>query len=1167
MARLAVAVLGGVLGSLIPGVGWSIGFLVGNVIGGVLFPPKGPDGPRLQNLDVLSSAYGQFINQGFGTVRVPGNMIWGRPIKETKHKAGKGGMMGGGGGSGTTYTYSWTGAIAVGRGPIIDITRIWADTKLVYDKRGTTSQSAVTKKKSFKFRVYKGTETQLPDPAIEATVGAANTTAHRGMAYVLFDDIQLADFGNRVPSFTFEVCFSGTIAQTVHVPTVISGGALSGGEQNDWIGVDWDRDRFFTIREGSPSGLRQYNMRTMVETRQQNFSSIAGPLACDPDYGFIHMNADGGNSKPVLRVDPDGLVTTDTFGVSNSELQNKMTSWVALGDIDFVRILTLEGTQVYPVTCSQFDDVGVLGPNPPFNMDYIWGSVDGTGMTVDEARCRICAGPPGAGSANAWVLGHGSYGAASATPWQIYQLNVGASASVGINPDTGENLMVRFTSIGTISPSDIHPTWGEFSDVGQFIFDEQDSTLIFGVTGGPTGGPYSSFLVKWNKNDGEFGMVWRAAVDSILNFNGGHNQSRLRTGKYAYIEGSILYEVDTIRGIVTTSNLTGTVAGNGAQVYDCERDAILMFATISSVAKPIMILLSRAANTAYGAGLIIQDFCTQAGLDVTTDVDVSGVTDNVRGYLLNQPSSARSAIEPLGFAFLFDGVEIDYKIRFIKRGQATAVSLTEDDLVRLDDETGRVIDETRQQELELPISVSIIYLDYEKDYQQNVAKVSRISLPTPAMYSKNESTTTLPMVMVPDEAKKLADRALWSAWTERVQHKYRLSWEHIKYDPSDVVEITLSNGVLLRDRISKGDIGGDFSLEWESVSERSVQYTTTIPADGGQGFNPQTPPGSAASRFFLFDTPYIRDQDYVGATSSVLHVAGSDYGGDSWPGMIVSKSNDGSAYTPASTLTSEATWGVVTAAIGDTALPFQWDTVNTITVSMVQGADNLSSCTRVEALNGQNWAIILNETTNVVEVVTFTTVTQNLDGTYTLSDIRRGLRGTEVYTSGHVAGEIFVLLSADTFDQIKMGLDELNVNRHFLGIPVGDLEEAGIHKVLATTGRDLKPWAPHNVKATVSGSDIVISYDRRTRFGGGMVDGTGDVPLFETTESYDIDIYNAAGDTVLRTLTATSESVTYLAADISTDFGSTPATLNVAVYQISSIVDRGFGELVNVEVL
>lgn len=1167
MARLAVAVLGGVIGSLIPGIGWSIGFLVGNVIGGILFPPKGPDGPRLQNLEVLSSAYGQFINQGFGTVRVPGNMIWGLKIKEHKHSAGKG--LGGGGASGTTYTYTWTGAIAVGRGPITSITRIWADTKLVYDGRGTTAQTARGKKKSLKFRIYKGTETQLPDPAMEHDVGVANAVAHRGMAYVLFDDIPLEDYGNRVPSWTFEVTFASGTSNNATAATQIIGGPLSGLEQNSYIGVDWDRDRFFTVREGSgllpESGIRKYNMRTMQEVQQGTTTSIRTPIIADPYNGDIYTNGDGGNTSPIKKWDADGLVNTSTFGVSGSGLDNEQSGFVSLRDMDILGISTLDGVETYVVTVSLFNDIGVLGPGPAADeiggIQYIWGKE----YSVLEARAKVAAGPAGINSANAWIIGHDATGGAGiSTPIRIYKLNIKQNAAIGVNLITGQNDMVQISVFNTINPNNVVATWAEFNDVGQFLFDESDNTVIIGVSGGPTGGPYHKFIIKYDISHST--VVWKTQVDAILSFHEGQNQSRLRGSTYAYIEGSFLYQFDTTRGTLTKTDVHTILSPFGAQIYDSDRDAILLFATVSGVTKPVLILLSRSSAGGHGVGEIIQDFCQQAGLDPTNDVDVTGINDSVRGYLLNAPSTARAAIEPLGFAFLFDGVEIDYKLRFIKRGQNVAVSITEEDLVLVNEETGSVIDETRQQELELPVSVSIVYLDYDKDYQQGTARVSRISLPTPAMYSKNESTTTLPMVLVADEAKKLADRAMWSAWTERIQHKYRLSWEFLKFDPSDVVQITLNNGVVIRDRVVKGDIGADFSLEWESVSERSVQYSTSIPASGGDGFIPQVPPASAASRYFVFDMPYVRDQDNIGDTTSCVHDAGSSYGDSGWAGMIVSKSVDGSSYNSVSTLTSPATWGIVTAVVGDTSLPFQFDTVNSVIVSMVVGEDNLSSCTREEALNGQNWAALLNETTGVVELFTFTTVTQNADGSYTLSDLRRGLRGTEIYTGAHISGEAFVLLDEEAFSQVAMGFDELNANRYFLGVPVGDVSETGSKKTIVATGRDKKPWAPVNERAAVAGSDIAIAYDRRARFGGGLVDGTGAVALFETTEAYEIDIYNALGTTVLRTLTATSESVTYLAANITTDFGGIPATLTLAVYQMSSTVGRGFGQKHTVDV-
>src|SRR6056297_1028296 len=45
----------------------------------------------------------------------------------------------------------------------------------------------------------------MPDPKMEAVEGAGRVPAYRGTAYVVIEDLALAQFGNRVPQFTFEV--------------------------------------------------------------------------------------------------------------------------------------------------------------------------------------------------------------------------------------------------------------------------------------------------------------------------------------------------------------------------------------------------------------------------------------------------------------------------------------------------------------------------------------------------------------------------------------------------------------------------------------------------------------------------------------------------------------------------------------------------------------------------------------------------------------------------------------------------------------------------------------------------------------------------------------------------------------------------------------------------
>jgi hypothetical protein len=89
---------------------------------------------------------------------------------------------------------------------------------------------------------------------------------------------------------------------------------------------------------------------------------------------------------------------------------------------------------------------------------------------------------------------------------------------------------------------------------------------------------------------------------------------------------------------------------------------------------------------------------------------------------------------------------------------------------------------------------------------------------------------------------------------------------------------------------------------------------------------------------------------------------------------------------------------------------------------------------------------------------------------------------------------------------------------------------------------------------------------RRTRIGGEWKDGTGTVPLGEVAEAYEVDILDAPGGAVKRTLATTTASATYTNADILVDFGAVPAALSVVVYQLSAAIGRGFPRAVTVEI-
>ena len=206
-------------------VSYATNYLVRSLFGG---SGENIYGPRLSDLIVQTSTDGAPIPLLYGSMRMSGNVIWTTDLKEietttTTSSSGGGSGDSGGSSSVTTYNYTTDVAIALCEGPIVGIKKVWADSKLVYDVseyKGSVDSALTASSLVKSFNVYLGTETQEPDPVIEAIQGVGNVPAYRGVAYVVAETLQLEDFGNRLPNFTFEVVASGNIDPTfVNVDT------------------------------------------------------------------------------------------------------------------------------------------------------------------------------------------------------------------------------------------------------------------------------------------------------------------------------------------------------------------------------------------------------------------------------------------------------------------------------------------------------------------------------------------------------------------------------------------------------------------------------------------------------------------------------------------------------------------------------------------------------------------------------------------------------------------------------------------------------------------------------------------------------------------------------------------------------------------------------------
>ena len=229
-----------------------------------------------------------------------------------------------------------------------------------------------------------------------------------------------------------------------------------------------------------------------------------------------------------------------------------------------------------------------------------------------------------------------------------------------------------------------------------------------------------------------------------------------------------------------------------------------------------------------------------------------------------------------------------------------------------------------------------------------------------------------------------------------------------------------------------------------------------------------------------------------------------------------------------------------------------FDEENHLDVLINWGDPPVSAANDLAVLNGANMALWGNE------LLQFRDVANVSGNVYRLSWLLRGRYGTEGFMRSHTTGDRFVLLDTSTVRRILLGDANIGINRLYKAVTVGQTIQQAITRPFTNYARGLKPYAPcFVVGARDGGNNLTISWTRRTRFNGEWRD-LSDVPLGETDEAYEVDVYDSVGN-IVRTIEVLTNSAAYSAADQTTDFGAPQSLITVTVYQMSSVVGRGYG--------
>lgn len=1205
MASVVLGTVGRAVGSSFGPAGGLIGSVLGSAAGSGLDATRGSkrhyEGARLEELALQSSLYGRSIPIVYGSMRLAGNVIWARPLKEmqtttTTRAGGKGG--GGGRASSTSVSYSYyaTLAIAICEGQITRINRIWADAKLLNLSQGT-------------YRIYKGTEAQLPDPLIESFEGVGKTTAYRGMAYVVIEDFPIGDFGNRIPNFTFEV--QRTSAQRDHAETPVESMVTSimmipgSGEfvydtQSQFKITGQDVGGNF-VQQGYRVPINQHsaegtaNVNLAITQMLQTFPNLewVGVVA-----NWFGSNMDIASCTIAPRVEyKDSVATTpDSWGVAGltratAALVGKDGGMARYGgtpdDQSIVRLCTAlraRGLKVFFYPMILMDVAG-----KPWR-----GRLTGSAGQVANFFTK-------SNGYNNFITHYANLVDGKVDAFAIgteMRDLTGVSSSAGVFPAVSQLVSLAATVKGILG-SGVKLTyaadWSEYhhTDGGWYHLDPLWSSSNIDMVGIDAYFPLTN-AVQTNYDIDAIRAGWTSGEGWDFYYT---DEGRTVTAPLgaAYAWKNIDWWWNHTH-VNPNSVATGWVPGS-KPIWFTEYG----FASVDGCAnEPNVFVDPTSSETGYprfSRGRV--DFVAQRTAIAATEAEWAGSSMVANKFLWTWDArpypywpDLRSVWADganwatghwvqgkLGASHVAAVVEDVARRAGINpaRIDCRAVQTMLDGFVIHERTTARAVISQLMQGYFFTLvekAQGLVAMQYDRGEEVVVdakdcipIEVGGRRVPTVLERAEDLSLPCRVEVHAINRLKRFethVQSAFRSTQDSREQEMLRLGLVLSESHARSVAEMHLTRRwaerchvtlqlpmkyaalepgdvIVLggeRLRVEQVQLGRPGMLRIRAVRSEAQSWDGYIAPEEQANEELLLPP--AATRCELLDLPAFPGDT---PTQGTIRFAACGIS-SGWQGASILRLSELGDSIVANA-TSPAILGNVIGTLGN-GVAQRIDRMHSIDVALM-GEVSLSSASEEAMLNGANVALVGDE------IIQFANVEDLGDGVYRLSTLLRGRLGTERYCTGHAAAERFVLLDA-TLAATGVSPTEAGNNWDMRAVTVGSAYEVGTEFSATLTVQSLKPYSPVHIAARKSSTDIVISWVRRARIDGAMRPGV-DIPLMEEREEYEVRVMSGA--TVKRSWRTTSPVQTYTLAQQIADLGGAPTSLSLQIAQVSALVGLG----------
>jgi hypothetical protein len=1285
MATLVFQTIGSALGGAVAGpigatVGRIAGALGGALLDSALTPRGGPSyriGPRLHSIDGVSSTEGVAIPRLFGRARIGGQMIWATRFLEQTNVSFDSGSQSSSGGKGggpsaarvnVNFAYYANFAIGLCEGPIAFVRRIFAD--------GVELDMT-----TLPIRIYRGTADQTADPLIVAKEGAENAPAYRDLAYVVFEQLPLGNFGNRIPQFTFEVVKPvAGLGERVTAIDLIPGATEAGYQPSLHLNFSWPGQSEADNRHQYTAATDWAASLDALQALCPNLKHVALVVAWFGDdlragRCTISPRVDA-RFKTIGEFDfilggawpPDWSVAG--VGRADARLVSQIDGRAAFGgtpsDASVSAAIADLKARGLSVTFYPFAMMDVPADNEltdPYSGDagqpaYPWrgritcdiapgraGSSDGTDAAASDVAAfftqyrpfvlhyaTLCAN---AGGVDAFLIGSELVGltrlrsAPGVYPAAAALVRLAQDVRTIVGAQTKLSYAADWTEYGAHVPQDgevrfpLDPLWAssvvDFIGVDVYwpVSDWRDGDAHLDAAQWDSVHDFDYLLTRMSSGEGYdwyyadeaariaqnrtpitdgLGKAWMFRQKDLLSF-----WSQAHVERYGGAE--LLAPTDFVpmskpiwivetgcpavdRGANAPNDFPSPQSSEGRLPYFSRggRDDLIQARFLEAMSTHFDPSRPGDANPTspiYGGPMVdperIYFWCWDARpfpafpaqSDVWADAadwetghwlngrlegapldalvaelvgaaptptlaaerpKIDGFLD---GYLIDRIMSPREAIDPLAALFGFDAVISSGVLRFVAHRGRVAHVVTQDDLAPGRD--GALVVFARAQESELPHEISLSFTESQLDYRTAVVSSRRIE-----GYSARKSEAQAAVMTHRANAQTIADIWLQDLWTARESATFSVSPALIALETGDIVRLADPGGGRLF-QIQRITDGAARQISARAVDPLVYDAAASLVAS------------MASATRTVFGPPQVVVLDLALARTEPPPLSLIAAWASPWPNTLAVWRREAAGFAFLAAIEKRAVIGVTL----DPAPPGPVGRFDNSAVFRVQiGSGQLSSVDDASALAGKT-AMALRGADGAWEIFAFARAELVAENTYRLSRLLRGLGGEDFLAArGAPAGSSVVLLDSAVV-ALARNAAEIGVAQEYR-IGPADRHYADpifARASFAATTKALTPYAPCRAKARRDVEGVSIGFIRRGRVDSDAWEAV-EIPLGEEREAYEIDIALPGGGT--RTLAVATPFALYSAAQELADFGAQQSAFDVAIYQISARVGRGF---------